>query len=62
PEGSGWTASLSAAAAREWRSWWSSGGVWRWGGLAALTAAGAAVRRMRTVSSVPTDRKLNWNR
>lgn len=63
PEGRGWIESLRGSSAEFWRAWWSSGGAWRWGGLAALTAATAAVRRMKTVSDAPVDgRKLNWNR
>lgn len=62
PAEGGWTAALGAAASSAWASWWSSGGVWRWGGLAAVTAAGAAARRLKTVSAVPQDRKLNWNK
>jgi hypothetical protein len=62
PEGRGWTEALTAESARAWRAWWSTGGAWRWGGLAALCAATAAVRRMKSVSGPAQGRKLNWNR
>ncbi len=62
PESRGWFDVLTAEAPRVWRAWWSTGGVWRWGGLAALAGATAAARSKKTVSSKPTDRKLNWNK
>jgi serine/threonine-protein kinase len=62
PEGRGWAAVLAAEAPRAWRAWWSTGGGWRWGGLTACAAATAAARRLKTVSSAPADRKLNWNK
>jgi len=63
PEGRGWTDVLTAESPRIFRAWWSAGGAWRWGGLAALAAATAAVRRIKTVSQKPAEgRKLNWNR
>ncbi|HXS99463.1 MAG TPA: serine/threonine-protein kinase [Elusimicrobiota bacterium] len=62
PEGRGWTGVLTFEAARVARAWWAAGGAWRWGGLTAFAIAGAAARRLKTVASAPTDRKLNWNR
>jgi len=63
PEGRGWGETLRAQAAGSWSAWSATGGPWRWGGLAALTAAIASVRRLKTVSATPADgRKLNWNR
>lgn len=63
PESRGWIEVLTSEAARAWGAWWSTGGVWRWGGLTALVAAAAAARRFKTVASAePTDRKLNWNK
>lgn len=62
PENRGWLDVLSSEAPRAWRAWWTTGGLWRWGGLALLSAAAAAARRLKTVSSAPTDRKLNWNK
>lgn len=62
PESRGWIDVLTAEAPRVWRAWWSTGGAWRWGGLTALAGATAAARHVKTVSSKPTDRKLNWNK
>ena len=63
PEGHGWIEILSAEGARACRAWWTAGGAWRWGGLVALSAAVAGVRRMKTVSQRPAEgRNLNWNR
>jgi serine/threonine-protein kinase len=61
PESRGWVEVLTSEAPRVWRAWWSTGGLWRWGGLTVLAVAGAAARRLKTVSAAPTDRKLNWN-
>ncbi len=63
PTDGGWGGAFAAAAGTAWRAWWSTGGAWRWGGLAAVTGALAAARRLKTVASTPSDgRKLNWNR
>ena len=62
PESRGWIEVLKAESPRAWSAWWSTGGAWRWGGLAALASAAAAARRLKTVSSAPVDRKLNWNK
>ncbi|MFI5361906.1 MAG: hypothetical protein ACHQ49_08055, partial [Elusimicrobiota bacterium] len=61
-ENQGWVDVLRAEAARAWGVWLATGGAWRWGGLAALAAAFAAIRRLRTVAGAPADRKLNWNK
>lgn len=45
PEGRGWIDVLAAEGVRAGRAWWSGGGAWRWGSLAALAASGAALRR-----------------
>jgi hypothetical protein len=62
PESRGWIEVLTSEAARAWGAWWSTGGLWRWGGLTALAVAAAAARRIKTVAAAPTDRKLNWNK
>ncbi|MFI5346791.1 MAG: serine/threonine-protein kinase [Elusimicrobiota bacterium] len=63
PEGRGWIEVLTSEGARVGKAWWSAGGAWRWGGLAAVAAAGAAARRMKSVAERPADgRNLNWNR
>jgi serine/threonine protein kinase len=61
PESRGWIEVLTSEAARAWGAWWSTGGLWRWGGLTALAIAAAAARRIKTVAAAP-DRKLNWNK
>jgi hypothetical protein len=62
PEGRGWTEVLAAEGASVWREWVSSGGVWRWGGLAALLIACVLVRRRKGSGERPAEgRKLNWN-
>lgn len=62
PDGASWTAVLGGEAARAGREWWSTEGAWRWGGLAVLAGAVAAVRRMKTIDQPAAQgRKLNWN-
>lgn len=63
PAETNWLDGFSASARRASTAWWSSGGAWRWGGLAAVTAALAVIRRLKTVAQAPAaGRKLNWNR
>jgi hypothetical protein len=63
PEGKGWFEVLTTQASRECGAWWSAGGAWRWGGLAALAVGVAAIRGMKPVTDKPApNRNLNWNR
>jgi hypothetical protein len=61
PESRGWLVALSLEGGGAGRAWWNSSGAWRWGGLAVVIAAVAAIRSRKTSSGKPTDRKLNWN-
>ena len=63
PAGKGWFETLAARGRIEGGVLWATGGAWRWGGLAALTAALAAIRGMKGIGEKPAaGRNLNWNR
>ncbi len=61
PDAHSWTQALAAEAARSWAAFYSTEGLWRWGGLMALACALVATRRLRTGGKAsPNDRRLNW--
>jgi serine/threonine protein kinase len=62
PPQESWSAGVRAAASAQWLEFGASGGLWRWGAVAGLSAAGIFLWRRHYQRSRGKGPLLNWNR